>query len=115
MYTDKKRSASHLATASKLYTCMSLIKHIFFHESHHIPTRVLQQSAIERYVHTSQDQLISVILAFSRSWVKSSYTNAQLRAIAYTDKMCNASECVNRVLSSCNVKLKAKDVLQRYH
>ena len=48
-YTDKKRSASHLATAAKLYTCMSLIKHIFFQESHHIPTRFLQQSAIERY------------------------------------------------------------------
>ena len=33
-YTDNKRSASHLATAAKLYTCMSLIKHIFFQESH---------------------------------------------------------------------------------
>ena len=49
MYTDKKRNASHLAAAAKLYTCMSLIKHIFLQESHHIPTRVLQQSAIERY------------------------------------------------------------------
>ena len=48
-YTDKKRSASHLATAAKANTCMSLIKHSFFQESHHIPTRVLQQSAIERY------------------------------------------------------------------
>ena len=31
-YTDKKRSATHLATAAKLYTCMSLIKlfpHVF--------------------------------------------------------------------------------------
>ena len=49
VYTDKKRSASHLATAAKLYTCMSLIKHNFFQKSHHSPTRVLPQSAIERY------------------------------------------------------------------
>ena len=44
-----------------------------------------------RTVHTSQDQLISVILAFSRPWVKNSYTNAQLRAIAYTVKKRRAS------------------------
>ena len=44
-----------------------------------------------RSVHTSQDQLISVILALSRSWMKNSYTNAKLRTIAYTAKKRSAS------------------------